>query len=84
MFLQSIQSRGKQYIYLLTYENSQQRHQGKKIIYRFGRSNIAIEKMNQWQHDFKQFPDELKMLGCNQNDLEQWLSYVITKTGQNN
>jgi hypothetical protein len=81
MFLTQSKAKGKKYIYLCCYAPMD----SKKIVYRFGRLEVAIEKMRKWKTDFETFPEELKELECTKKDLIQWISTIetgVTKTGK--
>jgi hypothetical protein len=85
LFLSTIKSKGNYYIYLYSYAVRQDRFRTAKTVYRFGRKEMAIKKMHHWRNNFEEFPEDLLALGCNINDLEDWIRTLetgITKTGK--
>lgn len=85
LFLMTIKSKGKVYIYLTAYEMSYKGLASRKTLYGFGRNDIAAEKMYGWKEDFSTFPKELLELGCTQDDLNNWIQSIetgITKNGR--
>lgn len=57
----------------------------KTNIFRFGRVEKAIENMYTWRDDFDKFPKELKDLGYDFDDLQDWILTLetnVTKTGK--
>jgi hypothetical protein len=81
MFLTQSKAKGKRYLYLCCYAPMD----SKKIVYKFGRLELAIEKMRKWKMNFETFPVALKELGCTKKDLIQWINTIetgVTKTGK--
>jgi hypothetical protein len=86
MYLNTKRAKGKKYIYLYCYSKKEKNPKKReKKVYSFGRNDIALERFKRWRKDFSLFPEELKMLGCTQKDLIDWIVTVetgITKTGK--
>ncbi|AIF45744.1 hypothetical protein X953_19910 (plasmid) [Virgibacillus sp. SK37] len=75
MYLERIKSKGNYYIYLRMYDQTITYSKNKKTtLYGFGRYEKAIKNMKKWERDFKQFPEELKALGCTRDDLGTWIN----------
>jgi hypothetical protein len=73
LFLETAKAKGKRYIYLRSYA-VKQHSKNLETHYRFGRKEIAIEKIKRWMEHFEEFPMELLELGCTKNDLGTWKS----------
>ena len=84
MFLRQVKAKGNRYLYLCCYY-SDELVTDRKILYSFGRTENALNKMQNWSKDFTLFPNELKALGCEKEDLDDWIRTLktgITKTGR--
>lgn len=85
LFLEGKKSFNYYYINLRMYSVRPHYATRKETLYKFGRKEIALQKMYDWRNDFTLFPKELILLGCSQEDLNQWIKTLetgITKTGK--
>lgn len=87
MYLSQVKSNGKRYIYLCAYDGSQEYStRRERRVYAFGEARQALKKMRRWKRKFYEFPQELKELGCSEQDLNDWITTIETgktKTGRN-
>jgi hypothetical protein len=88
LFLSTVKAKGNYYIYLCGYSRERKgNHYSKNVetLFRFGRKELAIRKMYSWRRDFNSFPVELQNVGCEREDLEDWIKTLetgVTKTGK--
>ncbi|MBM4765453.1 hypothetical protein [Bacillus sp. B15-48] len=86
MYLERVNSKGRQYLYLKCYQTREYYSNNKITVYSFGRIDTALKKMYSWKKDFSYFPKELKNAGCKKEDLESWIETLETgvhkKTGR--
>jgi hypothetical protein len=79
-YLSQVKSGGRQYIYLTEYCGNQEFSTKKeRHVYSFGNSPMALLKMKRWIRNFEQgFPEELKLMGYTEKDLEIWINTIQT------
>lgn len=85
-FLTQVRSNGKQYVYLAEY-CGQQKHSTRreKRIYSFGSIDEALYSMYYWRMAYETFPMELKDMGYEKKDLDEWIGTLesgVSKTGR--
>lgn len=88
-YLSKVKSKGKTYIYIRVSERYKD-DSGKSIvrkrnIFSFGCMPKALDNMYYWRDNPEMFPDELKEMGYNLNDLYEWILTIetqITSTGK--
>lgn len=77
-YLTRNKSRGHTYIYL-----QKSKREGKKIkrenIFSFGKMPEALETMYEFREKPEIFPEKLKELGFNLDDLDEWILTIETK-----
>ena len=80
-YLSQVKSNGNIYVYLTVYDPTHKERNTKRErhIYRFGRLEKAIEKMNIWMLIPSMFPEELKNLGFDTKALKEWISFIQEK-----
>lgn len=57
----------------------------KKVVYSFGNTDRAIDKLYNWRDNPDKFPSELKNMGYDLYDLDDWILTIetgISKTGK--
>ncbi|MFC4323677.1 hypothetical protein [Litchfieldia salsa] len=79
-YLSQVKSNGKQYIYLTEYIGNQKYSTKKEHhVYAFGEVRMALIRMRRWRRKFSsEFPEELKSLGYNADDLKVWIETIQT------
>lgn len=84
-YLSQVKVKGKRYIYLKEYQGKKNGKITEPRIYAFGHRSIALQRMKEWQKDFSTFPEYLKKLGYDENDLQDWINTLetgVSKTGR--
>lgn len=85
MFLEGKKSFGNYYINLRCYSVRENYSTRKETLYTFGRVDKALLNMYSWRNDFRKFPKELLVIGCQLEHLEDWIRTIetgVTKTGK--
>lgn len=77
-YLSKNKSKGITYIYLRKSEREKDLVK-KKNLYSFGRMPQALEDMYTWREQPEKFPEKLKELGYNLEDLQEWILTLETK-----
>lgn len=80
MFLKQVKAKDKKYLYLCAY-TVRDNFPSVAILYSFGRVEMAVKNFHDWKENFHLFPNELKEMGCNQNDLKNWIKQIEKKMG---
>lgn len=78
MYLERVISKGNCYLYLKAYSVRTNYSRPYKTVYKFGRIETALQNMKAWKSDFSSFPGELKELGLNKTDLDNWIKTLET------
>ncbi|PAF20059.1 hypothetical protein CHH49_18100 [Terribacillus saccharophilus] len=81
-YLTAIKSRGYTYIQLRksVFDKEKKGKVKKEIIFSFGSTTKALQKMYAWREEPRMFPDKLSDLGYNFADLENWIKWMEQKT----
>lgn len=79
-YLSQVKANGKQYIYLTEYIGNQNYStKNERHVYAFGEVMMALIKMRRWRRKFNtEFPEELKELGYDAADLNEWIKTIQT------
>lgn len=72
MYLEKSKAKGNVYLYLKEYDRKIKYGAKKRTLYRFGRLEEAREDILRWKKDIRSLPDELKQIGCTQDDIRRW------------
>lgn len=83
-------TRANGYIYIYLRQSYREKRENKSIskyrnLFSFGEAKKALETMYSWRDQPETFPEELKAMGMDLEDLEEWiltLQTQVTKTGK--
>ena len=76
-FLKFVRAKGNLYVYLA----KGVKENGKKktiTIFGFGKMPLALEKLYSWRNEYEMFPQELKDMGYDWNDIHDWVLSIET------
>lgn len=72
-------SKGREYFYLRKSIRVKNNVVNKKNLFSFGSRKKAIENLNEWKNDISKMPNELKKLGYDLEDIDNWINQIESK-----